>query len=241
MPNSSKAQEVLKSLFSQLEIDTSRCTYARTEDASAFVVPYERDDGLRDVAVYIHPMRHELSKEIAGSPVQIADVQPLREAIVNKVRRVVFLGMKPGRYHLAVPVGLTLPAMEVQVAQPSTAIRTRFIESLRQARESLQAAFAQRTAWAAKSGNEERREIWKWQSDNLRGHGIRAQNGDLTFRFESNDVELDGRRFYLCIGTLRREVVLRRVEKEVFAKIVVSHLEIPSDATEISIEWDENV
>lgn len=122
-----------------------------------------------------------------------------------------------------------------------TPLRMRLGDALRQAKESLQALFAREPAWAAAAYDEERRKIWDWQSRDgtLSGHAVLERNGDLTFRFASTELGLHGAGFNLRLGSLRREVVLRRVsETEVGTKVVIPRHERPSDATAVSFDVD---
>lgn len=119
-------------------------------------------------------------------------------------------------------------------------LRERLVQNLREATENWQELFSRRElAWAASTDEADRRKIWNWQSDDglLRGHAVLERNGKLTFRFVSKALGLEGERFYLRLGSLRREVVLRRVsETEVGAKVVVPAHERPADPTDISLE-----
>jgi anti-sigma factor RsiW len=151
---------------------------------------------------------------------------------------------EPGKQRLA-----ALRERLQPVPPPALALYERFSEALQQAQESWQALFPKKPAneelarlpLAAATFDEERREIWNWQSEDgsLRGHAVLAGNGDLTFRFESKELNLDGRRFHLRLGSLPREMVWQRVsETEVGAKIVIPRSERLSDTTEISLEMD---
>lgn len=122
--------------------------------------------------------------------------------------------------------------------QPS--LRKRLAQRLQEAMENWQDTFSRRElAWAAATDDEDGREIWNWQSDDgrLRGHAVLEKNGNLTYRFVSGELELQGARFYLCLGALRREVVLRRVsETEVGARVVVPAHARPADPADFSLE-----
>jgi hypothetical protein len=119
-------------------------------------------------------------------------------------------------------------------------LRERLVLDLQEAVENWQKLFSGRKlAWAASTDEEDRRKIWNWQSDDglLRGHAVLERNGKLTFRFVSKELGLEGERFSLRLGHLRREVVLRRVaETEVGAKVIVPAHERPADPADISLE-----
>ena len=100
--SSSKAQALLADLFAKLEVDTSRWTYASTPELCAVVVPYERDDGLRDVMVHIQPNQRDVPRDILGCAIQIAGTQPAIEAKISQGGRVVFTGLKPTSYRLEI-------------------------------------------------------------------------------------------------------------------------------------------
>ena len=59
----------------------------------------------------------------------------------------------------------------------------------------------------------------------------------MTLRFASHELALEGQRFILRLGDLRREVTLRRVsEDEVGARVVIPAHERPADLTDVEIE-----
>jgi hypothetical protein len=113
--------------------------------------------------------------------------------------------------------------------------------ALQDAKESLRALFMHPAPQFAAAPVTESRRIWDWQSREgvLRGHAVLEANGDLTFRFSSGDLSLQDSRFYLRVGSLRREVILRPVSgSEVGAEISIPRHERPSDPTEIVPESD---
>jgi hypothetical protein len=124
------------------------------------------------------------------------------------------------------------------VRQP--ALHERLVQALQEAIENWRNTFSRpQPAWAALTDEEEGRRIWSWQSQDglLRGHAVLESSGQLTFRFVSLELGLEGQRFALRLGDLRREVVLRRVsETEVGARVVIPAHERPADPTDISLE-----
>ena len=68
----------------------------------------------------------------------------------------------------------------------------------------------------------ESREIWSWECDILRGHAVKEINGDWTFRFSSDGMDLLDKPILLHLGTITKRAVLTKVSRqEVGAKIVV--------------------
>ncbi|MFQ5857641.1 MAG: hypothetical protein ACE5LU_18705 [Anaerolineae bacterium] len=121
-------------------------------------------------------------------------------------------------------------------------LRERLDQAMQEAMKNWRDRFSRRElAWAAATDDEDEREIWNWQSDDglLQGYAVLDRNGDLTFWFVSKELGLEGERFYLCLGDLRREVVLWRVsETEVGAEVVIPAYERPADPSDISLEME---
>ncbi len=97
-----------------------------------------------------------------------------------------------------------------------------------------------RPAQVTASDDEGRRKIWKWRSPDglLMGHAVLVEEGDLIFRFASDELELAGTPLAIRVG---REYYLAKLErvsrKQVGAEIIIPADQVPADATEIAIEW----
>jgi hypothetical protein len=179
----------------------------------------------------------QIDQHLASCPDCTAEMEPLVAA--SEVWR-----GEPGKQRLAA-LRERLQEHLRPVTLPGPPLRERLADWLRPMNESLQALFERKPAkraneelaeWPLAAATYGDREIWKWQSEDgiLRGHAVLEANGDLTFRFASKDLRLEGSRFYLRLGSLRREVVLQRVsETEVGDEVDVPRHERPSEAADI--------
>lgn len=82
-------------------------------------------------------------------------------------------------------------------------------------------------------------EVWQWQSKDgrLQARAIMEENADLTVHFTSSEIDLDGARVNLRLGSVTHEATLHRVsESEVAAKIAIPWQQRPGDMSDISIE-----
>jgi len=82
-------------------------------------------------------------------------------------------------------------------------------------------------------------EAWRWQSEDgkLQAYATIEKNADLTIHFSSNEMELEGTRLNIRLGTMSHEITLHRVsESEVDARVAVPWRQRPRNMADISIE-----
>jgi hypothetical protein len=240
------AKDLLEALFAELEINTSRWTYASTPALRAVVVPHEGNDGLYKIAVHIQPNQRDVPGDIVGAPVrirltgEIADTKSAVTATINHGGRVMFSGLIPARYRLEVAKPGECRSREKRRRLEPARSRLEVVTPLRQQRRVILQLVAQNPELPlAASDDEDGREVLRWESaqEALSGHVVVQSNGDLTFRVWSQDLTQLGKRVVLHLGSRLREEVLRQVSAtEVGAEIVVPRSQRPSDLREISFE-----
>lgn len=112
-------------------------------------------------------------------------------------------------------------------------LRDRLAEYLRRMVLNWQAEFAQ----VRRVDRGER--VWSWQSEDgkLQARATIETNADLTIRFSSNEMELDGARVNIRLDKLSQQLTLQRVsESEVAAQVAVPWEYRQGNMADISIE-----
>lgn len=112
-------------------------------------------------------------------------------------------------------------------------LRDRLAEYLRRMVLNWQAEFAQ--VRRVDRGEE----VWSWQSEDgkLQARATIETNADLTIRFSSNEMELDGARVNIRLDKLSQQLTLQRVsESEVAAQVAVPWEYRQGNMADISIE-----
>lgn len=82
-------------------------------------------------------------------------------------------------------------------------------------------------------------DVWQWKSEDgsLKGHATLKKNGDLTIEFSSDELDWDGQRLKVGLGSFIGEITLQRTPKwEVVGSIEVPLRERPQRLEDISIE-----
>jgi hypothetical protein len=223
------AKELLNALFSQLELDTSRWTYANTPELRAVVVPSTQPDGLHRMTVHIQPNKRTVPRDILGCAIQIAEAPQGIETRIEQSGRAVFSGLAAGCYHL-------------EIAKERAGARVIAFRQASKGVAELQnkwSAFSQSTQWAALDLDKARRKIWEWHDEQgtMEGHAILGKDKSLTFRFWSSDLTLEGACLLLRIGALQREITFHRVSQtQVLGEIELLRHQRPPDITGIEFQ-----
>lgn len=115
-------------------------------------------------------------------------------------------------------------------------LRDRLAEYLRMMAAGWRLSFGQ-GAWRGEPDQGE--EVWRWQSEdgNLRVSVTIEKNADLTFRFSSHEMDLEGVRLNFRLDRLSQEITLRPIsESEVVAQVAVAWPYRQGNIGDISIE-----
>lgn len=122
-------------------------------------------------------------------------------------------------------------------ADPPAAVSLpeRLADYLRQMMASWHLAFAR---GAVRGEADQGEAVWQWQSPD--GHvqvrAVMEANADLTIRFSSNEMALEGKRFRVHLSLFSEEITLQRIsESEVAAKIAIPWQQRRGNMTELSI------
>jgi hypothetical protein len=145
---------------------------------------------------------------------------------------VTFIEQMTAKIRLAKKPSVVKPAEVIK----EIPLRERLAEYLRQLAASWQIQFAQA---AVRGIIDQGEEVWRGQSNDSRLHAraIMEKNADLTLYFSSNDLDLEGVRFTVRLGSLRQEITLQRIsDAEVCGKVEISRRMRPRNLSDISIE-----
>ena len=127
------------------------------------------------------------------------------------------------------------PASPAEIAT-ELPLQKRLAEYLRQMVASWQISFGH---GALRGEAVQGEEVWRWQSEDgkLQAHATIEKNADLTIHLSSKDMELEGSRLNVRLGTMSHEITLQQVsESEVDARVAVPWRQRPRNMADISIE-----
>jgi hypothetical protein len=113
-------------------------------------------------------------------------------------------------------------------------LQERLAEYLRQMVASWQIHFK-----VVRRAADQNEEVWRWRSEDghVQARAIMEKNADLTIRFSSNEMDLEGARLNVRLGLLSEEITLERVsESEIAAKVAVPWQQRRGNMADISIE-----
>lgn len=115
-------------------------------------------------------------------------------------------------------------------------LQERLAEYLRQMVASWRIYFGQ---GALRGEADQGEEVWRWQSEDGRLHAraMMEKNADMTIRFSSKEMDLEGASLHFRLGSLNQETTLRRIsESEVAAQVAVPWPYRQGNMADISIE-----